>query len=78
MEELESHKIFNEYGTVCGSQGWIKNSYEKKLERFYNIYSVIHLFLKGKISQCKNNNIYFYILWKKILTFGENVTKMLE
>ena len=72
MEELESHKIFNEYGTVCGSQGWIKNSYEKKLERFYNIYSVIHLFLKGKISQCKNNNIYFYI-WPQMISGRKNL-----
>lgn len=49
MEELESYKIFNEYGIVCGFKGWIKNLYEKKLERFYNIYLVIYLFLKGKI-----------------------------
>lgn len=24
-EELERHKIFKEHGTVCASQGWIKN-----------------------------------------------------
>ena len=61
-EELERHKIFKEHGTACASQGWIKNSCENKtLERFHNTHSVIHLFLKGNISQCKNNNIYIYI-----------------